>query len=350
MTEEQPTEWQQARELLAWMGRIPPSFTTPIRTLVIDQQNGGALAPATQFLVTRLLRSPSLKAILYYASLSLHGERIANTPYLSSIDILRLYAPGELAALFSFVFLYRKLRASDEYLLDEQTLLWESRCLNRLEAGYEVGRAIPKIGAARGMLAGAWRELMLGMFRRKDPSGFSEYLSYLSDQRKPFDPQFEVDRWGCTHVDVGSNALQLLGLGVGETHGFMQGFSGPQIADEKSHLEAYQYQIAAVWIDALLETGEMPERVHQGEYYPRQKDSYKLLYRINELRENGCKYSWLSCSKEDINPQSTPQLYQEYLLELQEAAQVEEFFQNNLPQDVLASLSEEDLKELASVR
>lgn len=348
MTETTEESWLKARELLSWIGRVPPSFTTPIRTLMIDASREGKLSPASQFLVTRLLRSPSLKAMIYYSALSLHGEKISNTPYLSSVEIMRLFAPAELAAFFSFIFLHRKLKKVELEHDPEQFQVMSNQLLARIEAGFELGRALPIIGPARAVLAGSWRELMLGFFRVNDRNGFCEYSDYLERSGKAFCTEYEEERWGCTHVDLGGNALQLMGMGVGETHGFIQGFAGGRLKSDETQKEAYQYQIAAEWIDALLETGLAPERVHDGDYYPRQQDSYKLLYRVNELRENGPRYCWINCSKEDINPQLTPQLFQEYLLELQEASQVEEFFQTNLPADVLESLSEEDLRELSS--
>ena len=71
------------------------------------------------------------------------------------------------------------------------------------------------------------------------------------------------------------------------------------------------------------------------------------MYEVSGVNEKGSKHSWLTKTKDEINPHSTPQLYQEFLLDLQGSKALEEFYQENLPMEVLDLLSEDDFKELA---
>ncbi|MDC0358734.1 hypothetical protein OAO01_07960 [Oligoflexia bacterium] len=339
--------WERARQYLIDLDKIPTSFTTPVRTLLLDGKHGGVLSPASQFLTTRLLKSPTMKAIFYYLTLALHGEKISNSAYLSSSDLVRLYAPHDVAAIIAIIYLHKKITRKGRLAEDADWANITKVMMIDVELGGHLGEAIPGIGPMKGILAASLRQMMLGIFRIDNNDEFQRYLQHLRLNNTAFDLNLEQEIWGCTHLDLGSNALQMLGFGARKAHAFLTGCSANPPKDPRHDQEAYEFNIAVEWIETLKATGAAPDRVHLGQYYPAEKQMHKLLYEVNEIQEKGSEFAWLTRSKDDINPQATPQLYQEFLMELQGTEVLEEFYKDNLPSEVLQDLSEEDLRELA---
>ena len=80
--------WSRAKKYARQVGFIPSSFVIAIRTLVSDHlKNGGELRPTTKYQIARLLRGPSFKAMLYYATKELHGGYIKDRSFVSIGDM-----------------------------------------------------------------------------------------------------------------------------------------------------------------------------------------------------------------------------------------------------------------------
>jgi hypothetical protein len=346
---EKQEPWDLARRYLSDLCEIPTSFTTPVRTLLIDQKAGPALSPASQFLVTRLLKSPTLKAIFYYITLTFHGHKVSNSAYLSSADLMRLYTPSEVAALITVIYLYRRITKIADLGADEDWQAITKALVENVEIGGHMGYAIPKVGATKGILTGGLREVMLGVLKLHKPAEFKEYYEYLLASKIPFDLNYEMRQWGCTHLDLAGNALQLIGFGIPTAHTFIMGLGASPPKDERSDAESYEFKITHEWIHALKEKTAPPDRSHPGQYYPTEMAMHKLLYEVAQINQQGSKHNWLTRTKDEINPHDTPQLYQEFLMELQGSKALEDFYHENLPLEVLDMLSEEDIQELAGI-
>jgi len=341
-----PQAWEAAKTLVAELGKIPVTFTTPVRTLMYDHKNDQILSPAGHFLTTRLLRSPTLKAMFYYASLTFFGDRIANSAYLSSSDLVRLYKPKDCAGVLATIYLVRRLLSKGVQNLPD----WEDTLQNitkRSEAGGHIGLAIPSLGQATGIITGSFRNLAIALFGINNPDKYNEYRSYLNSANLPYHLDYELQNWECTHLDIVGNLLQQFGFGISQAHAYILGLGRRPPKSPNEDLEGYQYALTSEWIECLILSGKEPDRKHLGQYYPTEKDKYRLLYEINSLNETNSKHNWLSKSKGDINPHATPQLYQEFLMELEQSAALESFYQENLPADVLDDLSPDDIKELS---
>jgi hypothetical protein len=340
--------WIHAKEVVNDLGsRLPVSFTTPIRTLMHDQARGDTLSPASQFLTTRLLRSPTVKAMFYYISLSLYGERLANSAYLSSADLVRLYKPEDCASILGITYLTRRLMKKKADTMGS----WDtqiSRATLRSEVGGHIGVAIPALGVARGIFTGSLRELSMLTMGRQSRELYAQYLSHLAATNQQYDFDYELENWGCRHVDVGGNFLQQMGFGIKQAYSFLTGLGPTPPKAPESDPRAFEYQTMETWIESLLVDKVEPKATHLGQYYPTEKDKYRLLYEVNEIHDTGSKHKWLSRRKEDINPQSTPQLFLEFLNELEQTPAMKDFYQENLPEEVLNDLSEEELDELTN--
>ncbi len=341
----------KAREYLKPIGRIPPLFTTAVRSLMLDSQGEGQrISAASQFLSMRLLRSPTMKAMVYYSALTFHHEKISNVPYLSSVDLMRLYAPGDLAALFGLIFCYRKAKSLGAYGSAVEWAPLLDSMITRLEVGTHLGYAMPKIGAGIGMLAGALPLISQSIVFSRDKIGFELYRDRLSKFNCTWDLDFEERSWGFNCLDLSANLLQLLGFGLPLVHGIMTGLSDNATSNESEPGFAPAFYMARKWLECLLQTGAAPTEKLPGQFYPLQKDLYKLLYEINEIKEKGSKHRFIDKRRDNINMQDTPQLFQEYLSELQQAEKVVEFMNENLPKELLDTLSEDDLREISGSR
>lgn len=348
-TEVQVEQWNKARTYLNSIGRISPSFTTPIRALMLDEKNKGAISPATQFLIVRLLKSPTAKAMFYYSALTFHGEKLSNSAYLSSADLIRSFEPGEIAVIIGMLFFYRRAQKLGSLQGDDDWTTITKLATEKFEVGGHMGHAIPRIGSTKGMLVGGLRYITWAFLKMNDGFGFTSYLKHLQASQLPYDLEYEVDAWGCTHAHLLGNAMQLLGFGVPLSHAAQMGLGMDPPKNDAHHREAFEFALANEWVETLFETGAEPQRNHLGQYYPKEKDNHKMLYEITRLKEQGSKYNWLSRTQNDINPKDTPQLFQEFLMELQQSEAIQDFYKAHLPPEILDTLSEEELKELSAV-
>ena len=336
--------WIAARAYLDVLGKIPVTFTTPVRSLMIDQREGGVMSPASQLLSTRLLRSPSVKAMFYYATLSFHGEKVSNSAYLSSLDLLRTFQPAEIAALLSTSFMYRRIVKIHNLAENQAWLEIALDATTRMEVGFHLGAAIPAIGPMVGLIVGGFDTIASGLMQVKDPDNYKEYRSYLDMKGCRYDIDYEMEHWGCSRFHIAGNALQLLGYGVPVAHAYLMGLT---LGEQPVESELFQWRIAETWIDALISTGAEPDILHQGKYFPAEKNAHKMLYEVGQINENGSKHKWLMRKKDDINPQDTPQLYQECLMEMQQPQEIEQFYEEHLPDELRKSLSKQQLEELS---
>ncbi len=342
-----PETWHIARNFLQVLGEVPISFSTPVRTLQFDQRNTGTLSTAGHFLSTRLLRSTTLKSIFYHGTITFFGDQLANSAYVSSSDLVRMYEPRDLSAILGVIYFYRRAqskRTTELYGWDDLV----RRLIIRSEIAGHLGRAIPELGLCSSMLAATMRDLGMLVFGLNDPEHYNEYRQHLESAALPYHYEFELEKWGCTHLDVGANMLQLLGFGINLSHALLIGMGPRAPVSPGENLEAFRLSLAETWLEALLERGNEPRQTHLGQFYPTEKDKYKLMYEVNQLREQGSKHTWLIRSKSDINPRTTPQLYQELLMELEQSSAIVDFYQKNLPKDVLEELSPQDLLELSN--
>lgn len=338
--------WIAARRYVDLMGKVPTSFQTTIRTLLVDQRaTPPVISPASHFLVTRFLRGHTMKALFYYATLTYHGDEIANTPYLSSGQLVRLFTPGELAAMIAVIYAFRRIRQK------ASPQPWREICDHmtpEVDVGMHMGMAIPAIGGMVGVLTGAMPNLALGLFLLHDQGIFARYLEEVSPHERDAAEELEKELWGCTARHVACAMMQNFGLSVPVAHGLFLGLSPSPPRDDKEEPWGYAFAIAREWITSLREHGSPPERVHKGRYYPLQTAMHRLLYRVNRMRERGCEYRWLERTKDDISVEKTPQLFQEALFEAQNTGVLKDFYKKHLPGEILESLSEDDLSQIAS--
>jgi hypothetical protein len=295
--------WQTARDYAGLIGEIPSSFTTTVRTLMADNERlKGTYGPASKFLVLRMLRGPSLRAPVYYMIKEFQPDAANVSSNMRTEDMLQWVSPFELASIIGITYAYRRIKK----ICDESEWAYIAPILHRRQlVGTHVGYAIPNIGSMLGMAVGGLRTLAMALYLNYDKKGCSEYRRHLKIKRLPYDHHYEMGRWGCTSVQVGSVLIQILGLGVEFSSSLAQGLT-PGVIPDRSNRGAYAASICNTWVEALLANGTAPDITHDGNFYPAKVALDKVIQRTNELRALENCSSWLDRGKDDINVETEP--------------------------------------------
>ena len=332
-----PENWEAAQRYAALLGQIPSSFTSSIRTLLLDsQKNGDKLSPSSKFLVTRFVKGPSMRAPFLYAGLTFRPEQLPDPNKASAGELVNLFSPYEIAALLGVLYLYRRARK----VCDPEEFEYLSKMLQEsVEIGGHLGCTIKNIGLGIGMLSGALPFLASACFLLKDKKSFKEYRRILSKSNAVFDIDVELERWKCANVQVMSILMQSLGFGVQSANSLIMAFSSAEPLDDKQFPEPYKLRIALEWIESLKKTGKEPEVVHKGAYYPLKQDLDRLYSNVAELKKNGPKHNWLEKGKDSISA--------EVVAPIEVPAINGKIDIDTLPKEVLELFSREELEALS---
>jgi|GEM_PF-1487763 len=284
--------WEIAQAYAGKLGEIPVSFSSTIRLLMMEYEQGSQkLSPANQSQTAMMLGSKSLHSMLHSAARLLFGDRLDNQSEVSKRELVTLFRPYELASILALAYLFRRSRRGVTTPLFDNRV---SRLQLETNIGALIGSAIPIIGLPLGLLCGGTPILAEFPFAMHDPSGYDDYLKHRGDRPYQQDSEYEKARWGCTASQVAGCLLQLLGLGKVQVelfgHGLIVGDHFESIENE----EIYKISLSRVWITALVETGRPPEITHRGAYYPRQVDLDTLLKKIQMVKESPTEFCWLT--------------------------------------------------------
>lgn len=300
MTNEELTQdpkiWEVARYFAIAMGEVPNSFSTTIRTLMGDHQKDPEhYSRGSGFLATRLLKSPALAVPLLYATKTFHPDKV-KSDNLSPGDILSLYRPLELAALFGTMYAFRKARRrapADNWAPLSKSLIEAS------DIGGLVGLAMPKIGFAHGLLAGAFTYISITPYMLQNPKPYKEYKRKAAAKGARYDFNLELELLGCTHAHVCSFILPALGFGVDLSRSVTEGLMGEIGTPPAIDSDSFRTYIAMIWINSLMKTGTVPDITHKGGFYPLKADLDKLLAAVKTIKEKGSQHAWLDKGKTD---------------------------------------------------
>lgn len=303
-----PESWETARNYGSLIGEVPNSFSTLIRSLVVDQSKSSKdLGSSSQFQVARLLRGHGMRSVVYYAGLTFHNEEISSADSLPPKKLAAFFSPLELSVIIATTYLYRtirKLSKSTEWSNISEPLL------RYIDIGGYLGVAIPRISIAHGIVCAAMPIIAHAAFLKHDEKGFKEYRRQLQTINQRYLTEYELKRWGCTSFQVASIMMQAVGLGKEMAHNLTTGMV-PQSNTSNLSEDAYVFQIADIWISELNSTGQPPDMTHRGEYYPLRPQLNQLLAALKEIRSKGSRHKWLEKTKADISPSTTPAIFSE---------------------------------------
>lgn len=331
-----------ARKQAGRFGALPAPIFSATRFLLQDAARG-ASAPSsnTNAQLLRILRVPSLAVQVYFAAALFKKESLDSSDKLSYLELGHLFPADELAALIGVIYYTRKARticAPDEwkYLIE--------LIQRHANIGALVGINLSNIGFSSGLLVGALPFIGLAPISLADKKGFQEYRRYLKSRNLGLDPAFELDRWGCSGVQIGALLAQTLGFGIGVAEALLN------VASEApSHLipssdARKRLRAAFGWIQNLGSDNEQGDEELSTLGGPPALDS--LLSSCDQAKTGGSLYEWLSRTKADLTAASAPQLCSK---PVSTAAQgtgntqaQRRYLYTDLPEPVREVLSEED--------
>lgn len=303
--------WTASRKHSELYGNIPSSFSTAIRALMKGQESedGPARAQA-RWQLNRLLRTPSLLSPFYFATKTYHGTRMAGLSTVTPSNLIALYQPVDVAAIFGALYLYRRGRKlSDEKEWALLTADMHARC----DLAGCVGFAIPNIGFPLALLAGSMRYLGMAAFMLHDQKGFAEYRRRLKISGKIADLKYETARWGCSHAQVASNLVINLGFSREIAQSVCNGFQMSELKFDRENSGPYAVRCAEEWISALARNPAPPDIVHNGYFYPLKEDLQQLIVSTEPIRQHGSAFSWLEKKAQDLNCKTAPELFSQPL-------------------------------------
>lgn len=307
MKRDDHASWMQAQEYASHLGKIPNVFSAAVRLLVSDHmKHGQVLRPATKYLVGQALRGKKILSMLYHVSSQYKPAAIEDKNYISLGDLIALYQPYDLAVIYSLFLLYRRsLKA-----LDISKEEFKAICPNfeqEVQLGGLVGAAIPRIGIGNGLLSGSVHHLAKLMIAVKHSKAMVEYNFYLNKTGKCWDLQYEVAKFGCTTLQVGSVLLTKLGF----NRRFVETYIGALDQDlglgDLSTGMLYPILYGRIWIDGLLKAQEQPLDSVPGEYYPVVEAATWLRTEAQAIRDG--RAAWIEKDANDISETLTPALF-----------------------------------------
>lgn len=301
-----PENWTGAQPFVNALGAFPSSFTSTIRTLIIDgNKSPNTLSPGGRFLMTRFVKIPGMRAPIYFAALTFHKSDLG-TDYISPAGLVKPFGAHEIAAVIGLLYVYRRARK----LCDPEEWAILVKHLNEtVDIGGHIGLAIPNIGPSLGMLVAGLPILAQATFSIKDKKGYKEYRRLLKNKDLLYDPKEELSRWKTSSVHIAANIMQTLGIGIQIAEAFVSAVGAGSSVNFDTNPDAYRLHIANVWLESLRTTGAAPEMVHKGQFYPLKQDLENLVDIVGTIRESGSKFSWLEKTKDSISPSLSPQLF-----------------------------------------
>lgn len=299
--------WEYAAAFADSLGSLPGSVTSTVRILLTDFDNDPHnLSNDSKFLLKRFFRSRSLQSPYFHAISFFKPERLEprDEPFTPR-DFIESFSAPEHALLLSTIFLHRQARKLSDEAFFESATSWLQRGLN---IGWLVGKTLKPAGSASGLLVGCYRWLGVLPFLRHDPDGFKLYARHLKTRDfASTDINFEHDRWECTSSQIGIMLLQRMGFGTTRLVPLMRATTTISAAAPSDPLER-GFRATEVWIRYLLEKRTIPAIPLPPAYYLGPTDIEGITARLTD-HSQGRGQSWLNCTKNDISPEKTPQLF-----------------------------------------
>lgn len=288
-------EWELAQKYAERLGRPHTLFTSAIRYLrTLTAKGTTILQDSEPYPLGMLLKSTSMRAVLYYAAAALHKEELGKQSSIDGFALFRVFPPDELASVLATTYIYRRVKRLIEPRVWE-TLSQEMQI--QMEAGFHIGSKIPAIGTHRGLLLGVIRYAAMGLFSINDNRGFKLLKRELNEKELLFSPESENSRWGCNHMEIASILLQSVGLGVQAANALVT----TACPSKEDHEELQAWYAAKVWIQHLLEKERAPECYQQGSpFFLEGEVLANLQERVDSIYEMGSSFDWIDKTKEDL--------------------------------------------------
>lgn len=298
-----PESWDEAKKIAGLIGPVPGSFSSCIRFLRTDAEQGLlGLSSNSQFCLGRLLRSESFFAPIYFCALTFRETALKALARPEPWAVVKLFKPQELSLLVAIIYLFRRIsKGCDSEIWNE---LYE-HFAPRIDAGGFFGQSLPRIGFHDGLLVPCARLLSFGMFAGVNKRSFHVYRRMLKRSAQSHIAAEELKNWGCTHSQIASILLQSMGLGVVFGNRLFSGLLDNKSISEETIGDAYALRVVSMWVEELVTNGKAPDIAHKVQYFPDKGDLTTLLEHANKIQASGSIHSWLAKSKQHLSADLT---------------------------------------------
>jgi hypothetical protein len=303
--------WRRAAELLQPMGSIAGNFTSAVRTLLNYHERGiTTLTAGVQTHMLRILRNSTVKATYFFASKAYRPELLTQHRAIKPKDFLNLYSPFEHAVILSYCYLFRALAKKSK---KEEWEYVQSPLYEALEIGACIGARIPEVGLGIGLLSRGLRYLAFAALLMKNEKSFVQYRKHLRAKDLPFDLDKEVELWGCTNIHIAALMMEYIGFNRNVGNQFVAAAMKDTVLPGDT-LYGVPFRIAETLLDSFTERGELPEQLPSwvGSTLRFSKEQRTtLLQDLSRVVSSTERIEWLNTSSSSINPDSTPELFEE---------------------------------------
>ncbi len=301
-----PESWEYARGYAGVFGTLPSSFTSVIRALM--NEHGAGLAQTTgnnKYFVLRLLKSPSLLAPLYFASEVYNPEVLTQSGPTPADQLIKGFSPFELACILGLVYIVRKVQG----LVDPEEFKYViDPVIPKVNVAFAIGRTITAIGVGTALLEATIVPLAVCAFAKHDLKGFKDYRrDVIKNLSGKWNPELEIEKWGCNHIQIASVLLQTLGFGITRSNALVAALSSKSELGSLEEVNlSRDFRMANLWREAISATYSAPTVPLPPRYYPTKAAQDNAVSIIRNVLEDEDACKWLFKGKEDLPAHQLP--------------------------------------------
>ena len=332
-------QWLLAKKTAERLGYVPSSFTVAVRGLINDHfNNQTTLRPVTKFQIARLLRGPSFKAMLYFATRDLRGEYLKDQPSWSVGMMMDLFEPLDLASMLAAFVFYRKSR---KLLGEEGWPLVEKHLSPESQIAAQVGIYVPAIGMGLSLLGCAFGYFASAAILLAHPKEFKNYYrQFLNKSYVNRTAQKEEELFGCSTSQIAVFLLSTFGFGTEISNAMNISYDPACEFDSIRDDLPLRMKAARLWVEALAENRTQPAVKLPAKFFPMSGDKPRMLAQVEKIL--GGASNWLERGKKDLNRDLAPHLF----VPLKVDDQVPDAIKDVFSVEEISKMEEEDFDTL----
>jgi hypothetical protein len=334
------SSWEVAKKFVQGMGNFSNSLTQVTRVLEREKFESEVVDPTCFFMMRTLLAHHRIRSNIYFAVLTLYPEDFNYQSSLTAKQLIKQLDRSTHSALASAIFAYNRAKsvANEEHIPELDKDIQEYG-----EVGMIVGRHLPNLGIAKGLILALVRHLAFAAFSQKKPADYTKYRSATRRQKKAYDLQLESQHFGCHHSQLASLIVQKLG--------FRRKFAQACYLALASNIKTIPEDAAVLreacrLVDFIMLEEDIPSDTQLD--YSRLGTSRAVILEplktALKVRTSGSLSAWMSKTEEQVNAQNSPDLYEEAPGHIYD----EEFDFSSVPESVRSEFSMEDFASFRS--
>lgn len=272
------------------IGVVLALYSSVIRAItsapeIIKSKEGdklAAFAVAVALLPIRV--SPTLTKSLYAAAAELYPQeysRLLREEKLSVKSVLKMFAPSEISGVLGITYFFKLLSKCCE--ADELDKIKPLLAV-QLRLGAMIGsQQGTQFGRGGGIAANGLRILALAVFIKSNLKSFRKYRRLIEQTGRLSHPRFELENFGCTHMDVASVLAGELGFGPSAREAFIALQTNQK---ESSNADGIFWrhtlkETASLWLETHLSKGASASKLSSSDL----TDGFQWLWVDNNSDE-----------------------------------------------------------------